>query len=74
MMIFALLYVNSQYFIKKQKDTNKQITDTQDKIKSLNSDLSKWLNESNMTLEAKKLKMRKAEAGEIVNLEDENDS
>lgn len=74
MMIFALLYVNSQNFVKKQKEVHKQITDTQDQIKSLNSELSKWQNAENMTLEAKKLKLRKAEIGEIVILEGENDS
>ena len=74
MLIFALLTINHWYIDEQLKVTNKQITDTQDRIKSLNSQLSKWTNESNMILEAKKLKLRNMEAGEVIILENENDS
>jgi cell division protein FtsB len=56
------------------KKINKQISDTQDRIKSLNTQLSKWTNESNMILEAKKLNLRSMQEGEVVILENENDS
>jgi F0F1-type ATP synthase membrane subunit b/b' len=76
--LFTFFTINTWYIEKKLIDPKdgirKQISDTQDEIKSLNSELSKWKNESNMTLEAKKLNLRKKVDGEVVILEKENDS
>ena len=84
-IIFILLFFNgifqiNYWNIKKQKlnhptkGIRKQIADSEDKIRSLNSVLSKWTSETNMTIEAKKLKFKKMEPDERVILENETDS
>ena len=78
LFLFAFFSINFLY-VKQQlthpvKGVKKKIADTQDKIKSLNTELSKWINEYNMTLEAKKLNLRKSAEGEVVILENETDS
>ena len=76
--LFAFFTINNYYIMNQLthpiKGIRKQIADTQDRIKSLNTELSRWKNETNMTQEAKKLKLRKAQEGEIVILENETDS
>lgn len=78
LFFFAFFTINHWYIVKQLNDPKtgirKQISDTQDKIKSLNSELSKWKSESNMIIEAKKLKLRKSQDGEVVILENETDS
>lgn len=71
---FAFFTINHYYLDEQLKKVNRQITDTQDKIKSLNTELSKWTNESNMIQEAKKMHLRNMQDGEVVILENENDS
>jgi hypothetical protein len=71
---FTFFTINYFYMDKQLKIVIKQISDTQDRIKSLNSELSKWKNDDNMILEAKKLHLRKMQESEVVILDNENDS
>jgi len=72
--LWAVFQINHFYVDEQRKLISKEITDTQDRIKSLNSQISKWTNENNMVQEAKKLKLRKTEEGEVVFLDDETDT
>lgn len=73
-LLYAVFFIIHLYLMEQRKNVSLEISTTQDRIKSINSQISKWTNDANMIHEAKKLKLRKMEEGEVVVLHDETDS